>query len=202
MDSDSGELSEGELSPGPEIFNSKSLAIQAQKKIVSKMATKVMANMLIDDTSSEILDELYKVSQKYTKNKKEAHKVMKNVIKIALKIGILYRNNQFNHDELETVEKFKKKMNQAAMTVVSFYEVDYTFDRYILSGLLNECKDLLHKLVEHHLTAKSHGRINHVFNHFADAQFLSVLYSPSGEYRLFLKKICDGINKLLDEGVL
>ncbi|KAG2470944.1 TP8L3 protein, partial [Polypterus senegalus] len=187
---------------GPEIFNSKSLAIQAQKKIVSKMATKVMANMLIDDTSSEILDELYKVSQKYTKNKKEAHKIMKNVIKIALKIGILYRNNQFNQDELETVEKFKKKMNQTAMTVVSFYEVDYTFDRHILSGLLNECKDLLHELVEHHLTAKSHGRINHVFNHFADAQFLSVLYSPSGEYRLFLKKICDGINKLLDEGVL
>ncbi|MBN3291346.1 TP8L3 protein, partial [Polypterus senegalus] len=166
------------------------------------MATKVMANMLIDDTSSEILDELYKVSQKYTKNKKEAHKIMKNVIKIALKIGILYRNNQFNQDELETVEKFKKKMNQTAMTVVSFYEVDYTFDRHILSGLLNECKDLLHELVEHHLTAKSHGRINHVFNHFADAQFLSVLYSPSGEYRLFLKKICDGINKLLDEGVL
>ncbi|XP_041074053.1 tumor necrosis factor alpha-induced protein 8-like protein 3 [Polyodon spathula] len=202
MDTDSGELSEGELSPVPEIFNSKSLALQAQKKILSKMATMAVANLLIDDTSSEILDELYKVSREYTKNKKEAIKIMKNVIKIALKIGILYRNHHFSPDELETVEKFKKKMNQSAMTAVSFYEVDYTFDRNILSELLNECKDLLHELVEHHLTAKSHRRIDHVFDHFADAEFLSVLYSPSEEYRLYLKKICEGITKLLDEGIL
>ncbi|MBN3313423.1 TP8L3 protein, partial [Atractosteus spatula] len=166
------------------------------------MATMVVANLLTDDTSSEILDELYKVSREYTKNKKEAHKIMKDVIKIALKIGILYRNNQFSPEELETVEKFKKKMNQTAMTAVSFHEVEYTFDRNILSELLLECKDLLHELVEHHLTAKSHGRIDHVFDHFADVEFLSVLYSSSEEYRQYLKKICEGINKLLDEGIL
>ncbi|KAG5848987.1 tumor necrosis factor alpha-induced protein 8-like protein 3 [Anguilla anguilla] len=202
MDSDSGELSEGELSPGQESFNSKSLALQAQKKILSKMATMVVANLLTDDTSSEILDELYKVSREYTKSKKEAHKIVKDVIKIALKIGILYRNHQFSPEELETVDRFKKKMNQAAMTVVSFHEVDYTFDRNLLSELLLECKDLLHELVEHHLTARSHSRIDHVFNHFADVEFLTVLYSPSEEYRLYLRKICEGINKLLDEGVL
>ncbi|MBN3296327.1 TP8L3 protein, partial [Amia calva] len=166
------------------------------------MATMVVVNLLTDDTSSEILDELYKASREYTKNKKEAHKIMKDVIKIALKIGILYRNNQFSQEELETVEKFKKKMNQTAMTAVSFHEVEYTFDRNLLAELLLECKDLLHELVEHHLTAKSHGRIDHVFNHFADVGFLSVLYSSSEEYRQYLKKICEGINKLLDEGVL
>ncbi|XP_072552004.1 tumor necrosis factor alpha-induced protein 8-like protein 3 [Salminus brasiliensis] len=202
MDSDSGELSEGELSPGPETFNSKSLALQAQKKILSKMATMAVANLLTDDTSSGILDELYKASREFTKSKKEAHKIIKDVIKIALKVGILYRNHQFGPEELETVERFKKKMNQAAMTVVSFYEVEYTFDRSILSELLLECRDLLHELVENHLTTRSHGRIDHVFNHFADVEFLTELYGTSEEYRLSLRKICDGINKLLDEGVL
>ncbi|KAI2653975.1 Tumor necrosis factor alpha-induced protein 8-like protein 3 [Labeo rohita] len=187
---------------GQESFNSKSLALQAQKKILSKMATMVVANLLTDDTSSEILDELYRASREYTKSKKEAHKIIKDVIKIALKIGILYRNHQFSPDEMETVERFKKKMNQAAMTVVSFYEVEYTFDRGILSELLMECRDLLHELVEHHLTARSHARIDHVFNHFADVDFLTELYGPSEDYRLNLRKICDGINKLLDEGTL
>ncbi|XP_071384900.1 tumor necrosis factor alpha-induced protein 8-like protein 3 isoform X1 [Centroberyx affinis] len=203
MDSDSGEQSEGDLSPaGQESFNSRSLALQAQKKILSKMATMVVANMLTDDTSSEILDELYKASREFTKSKKEAHKIVKDVIKIALKIGILYRNHQFSPDELDTVERFKKKMNQAAMTAVSFYEVEYTFDRNILSELLLECRDLLHALVEQHLTARSHARIDHVFNHFAHGEFLAELYGDGEEYRLSLRKICHGINKLLDEGTL
>ncbi|KAK2919992.1 hypothetical protein Q8A73_002196 [Channa argus] len=202
MDSDSGEQSDGDLSPGQESFNSRSLALQAQKKILSKMATMVVANMLTDDTSSEILDELYKTSREFTKSKKEAHKIIKDVIKIALKIGILYRNHQFSPDELDTVERFKKKMNQAAMTAVSFYEVEYTFDRNILSELLLECRDLLHTLVEQHLTARSHARIDHVFNHFAHGEFLAELYGDGEEYRLSLRKICNGINKLLDEGTL
>nr|XP_021393130.2 tumor necrosis factor alpha-induced protein 8-like protein 3 [Lonchura striata domestica] len=204
MDSDSAELSEGELvSPaGPDYFSSKNLALQAQKKILSKMATKTMANMLIDDTSSEIFDELYKVTKEHTRNKKEAHKIMKDLIKVAIKIGILYRNNQFNQEELEIVDKFRKKLNQTAMTIVSFYEVEYTFDRNVLAELLNECKELVHELVARHLTARSHGRINHVFNHFADVEFLSALYSLDGDCRPYLKKICNGINKLLDEKVL
>lgn len=166
------------------------------------MATMVVANLLTDDTSSEILDELYKATREYTQSKKEAHKIIKDVIKIALKVGILYRNNQFSPDEMETAERFKKKMNQAAMTAVSFYEVDYTFDRNILSELLLECRDLLHELVETHLTARSHSRIDHVFNHFADVAFLAVLYGSSEEYGRYLKTICQGINKLLEEGVL
>lgn len=190
------------LLAGQESFNSRSLALQAQKKILSKMATMVVANMLTDDTSSEILDELYKTSREFTKSKKEAHKIIKDVIKIALKIGILYRNHQFSPDELDTVERFKKKMNQAAMTAVSFYEVEYTFDRNILSELLLECRDLLHALVEQHLTARSHARIDHVFNHFAHGEFLAELYGDGEEYRLSLRKICNGINKLLDEGTL
>ncbi|XP_048418874.1 tumor necrosis factor alpha-induced protein 8-like protein 3 isoform X1 [Stegostoma tigrinum] len=203
MDLESGELGEGDLSSaGTESFNSKSLALQAQKKILSKMATKAVANMLIDDTSSEILDELYKVTRDYTNDKKEAHKVLKDLIKIALKIGILYRNNQFNQDEVEVVDKFKKKLNQAAMTAVSFYEVEFTFDRNVLAELLTECKDLLHILIERHLTPKSHGRIDHVFRLFADVEFLSELYNPVGVYKEYLQKICEGINKLLDEGII
>ncbi|VFV38028.1 Hypothetical predicted protein [Lynx pardinus] len=204
MDSDSGEQSEGEpvTAAGPDVFSSKSLALQAQKKILSKIASKTMANMLIDDTSSEIFDELYKVTKEHTHSKKEAHKIMKDLIKVAIKIGILYRHNQFSQEEVVIVEKLRKKLNQTAMTIVSFYEVEYTFDRNVLSKLLHECKDLVHELVQRHLTPRTHGRINHVFNHFADVEFLSTLYSLDGDCRPNLKRICEGINKLLDEKVL
>ncbi|GCB71140.1 hypothetical protein scyTo_0008773, partial [Scyliorhinus torazame] len=182
-----------------EIFNSKSLAVQAQKKILGKMASKSIAIALIDDTSSDVLDELYKTTKEYTQNKKEAEKIVKDLIKVVIKLGVLYRNNQFNKDETELVEKFKKKVHQLAMTVVSFHQVDFTFDRNVLSNLLNECRDLLHQIINQHLTVKSHGRINNVFNHFSNCEFLAALYNPFGSYKASLQKICNGVNKMLDD---
>lgn len=183
-----------------DVFNSKNLAVQAQKKILGKMVSKSIATTLIDDTSSDVLDELYRVTKEYTHNKKEAEKIIKNLIKTVIKLAILYRNNQFNQDELALMEKFKKKVHQLAMTVVSFYQVDYTFDRNVLSRLLNECREMLHQIIQRHLTAKSHGRVNNVFDHFSDCEFLAALYNPFGTYKPHLQKLCEGINKMLDEG--
>ncbi|KAM5330557.1 tumor necrosis factor alpha-induced protein 8 isoform 1-T2 [Glossophaga mutica] len=182
-----------------DVFNSKNLAVQAQKKILGKMVSKSIATTLIDDTSSEVLDELYRVTREYTQNKKEAEKIIKNLIKTVIKLAILYRNNQFNQDELALMEKFKKKVHQLAMTVVSFHQVDYTFDRNVLSRLLNECREMLHQIIQRHLTAKSHGRINNVFDHFSDCDFLAALYNPFGNFKPHLQKLCDGVNKMLDE---
>lgn len=44
-----------------------------------------------------------------TGNKKEAERLVKNIIKIVIKIGILHRNNQFNADELKVIERFRSK---------------------------------------------------------------------------------------------
>lgn len=192
------------ISPAVEMetFSSRSLAIQAEKKILSRMATKSVANMFIDDTSSEILDEMYRISKEYTQNRAESQKVIKNLIKITVKISVLYRNHCFSDEELCLAEEFKHKLHQGAMTAISFHEVDFTFEKAILAQLLRECRDLLLKLVEKHLTAKSHGRIRHVFDHFADTELLTQLYSPGEPYQPRLKKICEGLNKLIDEGKL
>ncbi|XP_063003005.1 tumor necrosis factor alpha-induced protein 8-like protein 1 isoform X1 [Elgaria multicarinata webbii] len=189
-------IGEGKMDP----FSTKNLAVQAQKKLLSKMASKNMASMFIDDTSSEILDELYRVTKEFTRNRKEAQKIIKNLIKIVVKLAVLYRNGQFSTDELLVMERFRKKVHTLAMTAVSFYQIDFTFDRRVMSSMLQECRDLLHQAVNTHLTAKSHSRINHVFNHFADYEFLSALYGSSEPYRTHLQRICEGLNQMLDEG--
>uniref|UniRef100_A0A8C6PAE8 Tumor necrosis factor, alpha-induced protein 8-like 2b n=1 Tax=Nothobranchius furzeri TaxID=105023 RepID=A0A8C6PAE8_NOTFU len=181
---------------------SKDMALKAQKKILSSMANRSSVQMFIDDTTSEILDELYRVSKEYTGNKAEAQKILKNLIKIAVKIGLLFRNNRFNEEELVIAKDFKKKLNQGAMTATSFYEVDFTFEQTVMSDLLSDCRDLLLKLVNTHLTTKSHDRINRVFNHYSDPQLLTKLYDPSGPFRPHLTKICKGLNKLMEDGTI
>ncbi|XP_035527800.1 tumor necrosis factor, alpha-induced protein 8-like protein 2 B [Morone saxatilis] len=183
-------------------FSSKDMAMRAQKKILSTMATKSSVQMFIDDTTSEILDELYQVSKEYSGNKPEAQKVIKNLIKIAVKVGVLFRNNRFSTEELGVAEDFKKKLHMGTMTAISFYEVDFTFDKSVMEELLASCRDLLLKLVNNHLTPKSHGRIKHVFNHYSDPELLTKLYDPSGPLRPHLTKICKGLNKLVEDGTI
>lgn len=110
-----------------ELFSSKDIAMKAQKKVLSQMANKSVVQMFIDDTSSEILDELYRVSKEYTGNKSEAQKIIKDLVKIAVKIGVLFRHNRFSPDELTLAQNFKKKLHQGAMTAISFHEVNEVF---------------------------------------------------------------------------
>ncbi|XP_011822862.1 PREDICTED: tumor necrosis factor alpha-induced protein 8-like protein 1 [Mandrillus leucophaeus] len=83
-------------------FSTKSLALQAQKKLLSKMASKAVVAVLVDDTSSEVLDELYRATREFTRSRKEAQKMLKNLVKVALKLGLLLRGDQLEKSHPET----------------------------------------------------------------------------------------------------
>ena len=72
-------------------FSSLSMGLKAQKKILSKMSSKSVAKVFIDDSSGRLLDNVYGLLKEYSQNKKDSEKVVKNIIKIIIKIGILYR---------------------------------------------------------------------------------------------------------------
>uniref|UniRef100_A0A4W5QG45 Tumor necrosis factor, alpha-induced protein 8-like 2a n=1 Tax=Hucho hucho TaxID=62062 RepID=A0A4W5QG45_9TELE len=185
-----------------ESFSSKDMAMKAQKKILSHMASKSMVQMLIDDTSSEILDELYRISKEHSGNRTEAQKVIKDLVKVVVKVGVLFRHDRFSKEELSVAQDFKKKLHQVVMTTISFQEVEFTSDTAVMKKLLTDCKDILLKLVEKHLTSKSFERIRHVFSHYSDLNLLTNLYTPGGPLWPNLTKICNGLNKLVEEGKL
>ncbi|KTG46744.1 hypothetical protein cypCar_00041584 [Cyprinus carpio] len=116
-----------------EPFNSKDMAMKAQKKILSQLASKSVAHMFIDDNSSEILDELYRVSKEHSGNRNEAQKVVKNMIKIAMKVGVLFRHEKFSADELSVAQNFRKKLHSGAMTAISFQEAIRDVDECVSS---------------------------------------------------------------------
>ncbi|XP_053559135.1 tumor necrosis factor alpha-induced protein 8-like protein 1 [Bombina bombina] len=183
-------------------FSTKTLVMQAQKKVLSKMATKSVVSALLDDSGSSVLDELYRALREHSRSRKEAHKVIKNLIKVVVKVGVLHRNAQFSPDERHLLENLRKKIHALGMTAVSFQQIDFTFDRRFLANLLIDCRDILNQAVNRHLTAKTHNRINHVFGRLADQDFLTALYSPAEPYRTHLQGICTGINRLLEDGTI
>ncbi|KAK8762186.1 hypothetical protein V5799_026542, partial [Amblyomma americanum] len=157
-------------------FHAKDIGLRVQKKLLSRMSNKSVAKAFIDDVSASLLDNLYKLVKHVSGNKKEAEKIIKNIIKIVVKVGVLHRNSQFSPDEIKVAEQLQRKMRALAMAVVSFYEMEFSYDRRYLVGAFDECRALLSDLVRSHLTAKSMGRIEHIFGFFGKPETLDSVF--------------------------
>ncbi|XP_076064188.1 tumor necrosis factor alpha-induced protein 8-like protein sigmar isoform X2 [Oratosquilla oratoria] len=183
-------------------FHARDISLKAQKKLLGKMSNKNVAKTFISDTHASLLDNLYSLAKSYTGNKKEAEKLVKNIIKIIVKINILYRNEQFTPEDLKVANQLRTKFTTIVKTVISFFQVDFTFDKNFLIKNVGECRSLLKSLVGGHLTDKSIGRIDHVLDFFSESAFLEEVFRRDSQYRPTLQAIVDDMNKAFDEGGL
>lgn len=183
-------------------INSHSLALRVQKNLASKMASKQVAKVFIDETTGRILDNLFKLAKDFSGSKKEAEKLLKDTIKIIIKIGILFKNEQFNNDELRLCDEFRHKFHLLTKSALSFYEIDYTFDKKYLHDSLNECKQITHQIIKRHLTDKSKQRVDHVYGFFSDQKFLEEIYKPSSIHKPTFSLVVEDARRLIDDGYL
>ncbi|XP_074034823.1 tumor necrosis factor alpha-induced protein 8-like protein sigmar isoform X2 [Leptinotarsa decemlineata] len=183
-------------------FKARDIGLRAQKKILSRMAGKNIAKVFIDDATSSLLDNLYRLAKQYSNNKKEAEKLIKNIIKVVIKLGVLHRNNMLSEEEIKQAEKFKAKFRIAGMAIISFYEVDFSYDRNYIVQALNESQKCLEIIVSKHLTDKSLSRIESVFSFFGNDQFLDAMFKRDSEYREALGRVVSDLNKAIENGDL
>ena len=139
-----------------------------------------------------------------TSNKKESEKTTQNIIKISIKIGLLLRGDKFSPEEREVLVKSQKILHTVAMTLVSFFEVDHTYDRNFLVTNLTELESLLKSLITKHLTEKSVSRVEQIFGVMKTPDFLDNIYVPkkNKEMRDQMTLLVGDIHKCLQSGVL
>lgn len=94
------------------------LGLRAQKKLLGRIvATGAGRSLFIDDATASLLDNLYKLMENVAKSnphldKKEPEKVLKNIVKLSIKVckerlinmNVFFSNNRF-HKESENLEK-------------------------------------------------------------------------------------------------
>lgn len=124
------------------------------------------------------------------------------VLQIVVKIGVTYRNDQLSTEEIMLAESFKKKFKSMMMVIISFHEVDFSYDRRFLTTSLLECKSILQKLVSAHLTPKSLARIESVFSFYADPYFLDEVFKADSKHKELFGTIIKDLDKLVEEGTL
>jgi len=186
-------------------FKASAVAFEVQKSFANKFfSNKTVAKTLIDDTSSHLLDNLYLLLYVFTKNKKESEKTTRNIIKISIKLGMLLRGEKFSSEEKQNLLKIQKNLRTVAMTLISFYEVDHTYDRNFVIKYLTELESLLKNLIINHLTDKSVSRVEQIFGVVKTPDFLDSVYVPKKnvEMRDIMGKVVIDLNKCIEADIL
>jgi len=186
-------------------FKASVVAFEVQKNFANKFfSNKTVVKSLIDDTSGNLLDNLYLLLYVFTKNKKESEKTTRNIIKIAIKLGMLQRGEKFTPEEKSSLIKIQRNLRTIAMTLISFYQVDHTYDRNFVIKYLTELETLLKNLIGAHLTDKSVGRVEQIFGVVKTPEFLDSVYVPKKniEMREIMGKVVSDLNCCLEAGIL
>jgi len=186
-------------------FKAAVVAEGIQKGLANKILTnKTLVKSLIDDKTANLLDNLYLLLYVFTKNKKESEKTTKNIIKISIKLGMLLRGEKFSSEEKQNLLKIQKNLRTVAMTLISFYEVDHTYDRNFVIKYLTELESLLKNLIINHLTDKSVSRVEQIFGVVKTPDFLDSVYVPKKnvEMRDIMGKVVIDLNKCIEADIL
>merc|ERR1719495_1671595 len=185
-------------------FKASVVAFEVQKNFANKFfSNKTVAKSLIDETSGNLLDNLYLLLFVFTKNKKESEKTTRNIIKIAIKIGMLQRGEKFNTEEKVSLYQIQKSLRTIAMTLISFYQVDHTYDRNFVIKNLTDLETLLKNLIRDHLTEKSLGRVEQIFEVVKTPEFLDSVYVPNknSEMRKIMGKVVSDLSSCIEAGI-
>ncbi|XP_061430312.1 tumor necrosis factor alpha-induced protein 8-like protein 1 [Lethenteron reissneri] len=191
-------------------FSARHLVLRVQSKLQGKCGggsggrggppSPSSAPPLVDETAAAALDALYRVARDTSGSQKRAQRLLKDLVKLMVTVGLLSRSGRLAEtpEAAAEVQRLKGHVRRAAMTALSFYQVDFTFEREVLAALLAPCAASLGAL----LPAGHGGRVARAFRALAAPELLAALYDPSGAHRRGLAKMCEAIDGLLDRGIL
>ena len=136
-------------------------ALSTQKKFASKLATtSAIRNRLIDDETQALFKVIHQIFKIYFGDKKKAEKLMRDVIKIVVKLGVLQRAERLNKTILAAASK---KIRNSVMTFISFHEVEFSFDKKLAVDKMSELVKMIHDLLSSaSVKDKTHGRLDNI----------------------------------------
>ena len=117
-------------------------------------------------------------------------------------MGLLQRNQQLNVADDVKLAEIRTALRAVAMSVVSFYELEFSFDRAYLIKSFERCRTTIQALIKSHLTDKTQDRCDQVFDFLTHSDFLDSVFRQDSELRPILGMLVSDINKALDVGHL
>ncbi|MFH4975494.1 hypothetical protein AB6A40_002203 [Gnathostoma spinigerum] len=189
------EIVQDTISPMP--FDATSLSLRTQKKLLSKISSRAVVKHFITEEAARLFDNFYRFLKHYY-SKAVSEKVVKNMIKIVMKLGLLARYDQFTEDEQPQLTSFQQQLHTLSLTVISFGTVPFSYDRIHLLRLMQGALAELLPIVRRHLSEKSVGRIQMVFDHISKPAVLDGLFNMNSEHSALRDQMLSDLELLID----
>lgn len=178
-------------------FSAASLSMKAQKKIASKLSTRKVTKLFLNDDVDKVFDNLYNILRTYY-SKKDAEKIVKNIIKLAVKMALLARNDLLSELDRNQLASVQKQLHALTLTIISFVQVKYSFERSHLIELMRNIQHSLAPLVSLKLSDNSLRRLDHVILHMTNKEFLEGLFKVDGPHAEVLSRFIITLEGLLE----
>jgi hypothetical protein len=146
------------------------------------LANKYVAKLILSDNLVRILANLHNLVQGFTNDERLADQLNKTILKTFFKLYVLKRNNMFNEHEFQLFDELSECLNSSITTFVKLYGNYTVLNRFFLIRQCQRCQRLLHDIIINRQTRRSHERIDFIFSHLSNAEFLKYVFDSKSTF--------------------
>jgi len=151
--------------------------MRIKKNIGGKIATSTAGKSLIRDmlgptalTILKILNEIIEAKD----DKKKAHEIENIMIKIGVKVILLFNNKDISIEELR---KCLPIIKQIWSDCLDFCEMSFSYNPESLQNSAGQLEQQLKEILTPYLSEKSLTKMTYCFNYLMDRELLDILYT-------------------------
>ncbi|PAA75520.1 hypothetical protein BOX15_Mlig004618g1 [Macrostomum lignano] len=183
-------------------FSAQSVSLRAQKKLIGKLANQKAVKIFIDATSARAFDSIYRIVKLHTGSRSRAQKTMKHIVKLNMKVAVLYTHDILSESEKALADQFRDRFNDLATDLVLMQRGRRQLDKEKLAKQFRDCEAIALRMVRRHLSEKSLTSIRTCSDLFTEPRFLQALFDPSSPLAPHMTSLCQDVQELLDRGVV
>ena len=143
---------------------------------------------VIPEDGYKVLEGFYRIL-KHETDKTFAKKIISYILKITVKVMIAIRNNQLNKEEMDLVADLGKQETSLLKTIISFIEVNFTYDANYLTDRIEDLHQTLFGVLQRHCKPKTRSKIEFIFTELSDKQRLGNIFGNTATEEIEKQKI-------------
>ncbi|KAL3320964.1 Tumor necrosis factor alpha-induced protein 8-like 2 [Cichlidogyrus casuarinus] len=189
-------------------FSANSISLRTQKKLAGQFPLH-MTKFFIDETSSRLFENVNQLLVLQIGCAQKANKLMKQIVKMNVKLAILNYNAVFDNRESIIASELKDTFHNTAECFLRIRKshrnrlggVNGSIENMIAQ--VDQASRLIIDLTQRHLSKKTQTKIIESFAFFGNKDFLeSVLDKSKEEYSKLIDAINEDLEELIDRGML
>lgn len=151
-----------------------------------------------------MVDTLHEMIFHFTSSKKKAKTIMKQMVKINIKLLLLWGNGCLSIAEEELVFECQEAIQNASKIFIQCANESHQLGKFLpdLQSAIQESGRLAVNIVQCHLTGRSIFKLKQTIEFYSDMQFLSTILSQTAPFKDLAFQFSQDLQESLDRGIV